>query len=120
MSNYGWRPPEAAPEVVEEKGHTTAIQVEGNTTWYHLNHCTRTTQPRTREETGKDRDADASRPNQPPQEDQTQPSQELQHQSKDAETNEYAPDTLRALADSTGPREESEEGGSTNNTADLE
>ena len=28
----------------------TAIQVEGSATWYHLNHCTRAAQPRTREE----------------------------------------------------------------------
>ena len=71
----------------------TAIQVEGSTTWYHLNHCTKTTQPKTREESGKDQDAEAD---------------------------EYASDLLWNMADPIGSRMEPGEGGETNNMADLE
>jgi len=84
---------------------STAIQVEWNTIWSHPNHCTTTIQPRTREEAGKDRDADVSRPNQPPgRPDPAQ--QELQHQNKGAGADESAPEALRVPAGSTSPGEE--------------
>ena len=80
----------------------TAIQVEGSSTWYHLNHCTKAAQPRTREERGEELDADAPDTDPLPQ-DQTQPSQ-------DDDADETVPDPLRPLADPSGPRTDPEEG----------
>ena len=90
----------------------TAFQVEGSATWYHLSHCTRAAQPRTREqrveEREKEPDADMPGADQLPQ-DQTQPSQEQQLHD-DAENGELAPDPLRVGPDSTGSRTGPEEG----------
>ncbi|XP_056443873.1 uncharacterized protein LOC130380635 [Gadus chalcogrammus] len=90
----------------------TFFQVEGSATWYHLSHCTRAAQPRTREqrveEREKEPDADMPGADQLPQ-DQTQPSQEQQLHD-DAENGELAPDPLRVGPDSTGSRTGPEEG----------
>ena len=48
----------------------TAIEVEGSSTWYHLNHCRKDAQPRTREEHEKELGAGVAGTERPPQ-DQT-------------------------------------------------
>ena len=67
--------------------------MEGSATWYHLNHCTKAAQPRTREECEEEReeepDEDTPGADQIPQ-NQTQPSQEQQPHN-DAENGEPAP-----------------------------
>ncbi|KAK0144661.1 Gag polyprotein [Merluccius polli] len=85
----------------------TVIEVEGSSTWYHLNHCTKAARPRTREEHEKELGAGVPGTERPPQ-DQNQPGQEQQTHD-DAEADEPAPDPLRALENSTDPGTNPEE-----------
>ncbi|KAK0136998.1 Gag-Pol polyprotein [Merluccius polli] len=87
----------------------TAIQVEGSSTWYHLNHCTKAAQPRTSQEGGEELDADAPDA-EPSLQDQTQPLQDQTQPSQDDDdADETVPDPLRPLANPTGPRTDPEE-----------
>ncbi|KAK0136987.1 Gag-Pol polyprotein [Merluccius polli] len=74
----------------------TAIQVEGSSTWYHLNHCTKAAQPRTSQERGEETDAAAP-----------ETGSQLHDQtrlSQDEEGADAVPDPLRPGANPTGPR----------------
>ena len=85
--------------------------MEGCATRHHLNHCTKASQPKAREEREEreeEPDADTSGADQLPQ-DHTQPSQEQQPHD-DAENGEPVPDPLRVLPDSAGSRTDPEEG----------
>ncbi|KAK0134819.1 Gag-Pol polyprotein [Merluccius polli] len=63
----------------------TVIEVEGSSTWYHLNHCTKAAQPKTREDHKEELGAGVPGTDRPPQ-DQTQTSQEQPHDDAEAAT----------------------------------
>ena len=88
---------------------STAIQVEGSATWYHLNHCTKAAQPKARDDREEEEpDADTRGADQLPQ-DQIQSSQEIQ-QHDDAENGEPVSDPLRVVPDFAGTSTDPEEG----------
>ena len=108
MFRRKWNEPRREGPYKVTNATSTAIQVEGSATWYHLNHCTKAAQPKARDEREEEEpDADTPGADQLPQ-DQIQSSQEIQ-QNDVAENREPVPDPLRVVPDSAGTRTDPEE-----------
>jgi hypothetical protein len=89
--------------------------VEGSTTWYHLNHCTKAAQPKHRDDREEEEpDADTRGADQLPQ-DQIQTGEEIEtsqadQQRDDAEIGGPTADPLQAVSDSSGTGTDPKEG----------